>query len=322
MRRRDLATTFAAIVGVSLLSKRGLGAPKSPIGLSDSENASLQAVVRSAQRLSLEVPPGLRSRGLREASRIEISQLVLNALDRVESERSALDVASAGGTLLSSVNQRFRDAHFLEPIGRGIAPSFDAAEKANLRKKFQDCQTSDAHRPKILSAAKFIISPSAKARYEEVASISKVPWYVIGAIHYREASLNFYAHLYNGDRLDRKTRNVPPNKPSGAWPPSPFDPRTAWRTSAIDALHEFDQIHSWTLEEMLYGFEKYNGFGYRSKNIVSPYVWNYSQYYTRGGFPQDRKWDQNYVSRQAGLGVLVKELSVIDPNGVKITTET
>jgi lysozyme family protein len=313
--------TCTAAAGVSVLTNRGLAAPPTQIGFSDSENTRLNAVVRSAQRQNLEVPLGLRSRGLREATRIDISQLILNALDRFDADRSALDVASAGGALLSSVNQRLRDAYFPGIIGRGIAPAFDAVEKADLRKKFQDCQTLDPHRAEIQAAAKFILSPSAKARYVEVAAISKVPWYVIGAIHYREASLNFYAHLYNGDRLDRKTTDVPANKPPGVWPPSPFDPKAAWRTSAVDALHEFDNIHAWTLEEMLYGFEQYNGFGYRGKKIASPYVWNYSQYYTKGGFPRDRQWDSNYVSRQAGLGVLVKELSVTDQNDIKITTE-
>jgi lysozyme family protein len=84
---------------------------------------------------------------------------------------------------------------------------------------------------------------------------------------------------------------------------------------------EFDGIKNWTVEQMLFGFEKYNGFGYRPHNIMSPYVWNYSQFYTRGGFPCDRCWSDSYVSKQAGLAVIIKALKQVDPNGVILTYE-
>src|SRR5262249_45359500 len=124
------------------------------------------------------------------------------------------------------------------------------------------------------------------------------------------------------DRLDRKTTHVPAKRPVGVWPPTPFDPRTAWRLSAIDALTKFKEIRAWTVEEMLFKFEEYNGFGYRPHGILSPYVWNYSQFYSHGGFPCDRCWSDTYVSRQAGAGVIVRSLSQVDGNEVNLVYET
>ena len=59
---------------------------------------------------------------------------------------------------------------------------------------------------------------------------------------------------------------------------------------------------------MLFRFEKYNGFGYRSHGIASPYLWSYSNQYTKGKYVRDGKWDANAVSLQCGAALLVKEL--------------
>jgi hypothetical protein len=59
---------------------------------------------------------------------------------------------------------------------------------------------------------------------------------------------------------------------------------------------------------MLFRFEKYNGFGYRRRNIQSPYLWSYCQHYTSGKFIQDGKYDPGAVSKQCGAAVLLSEL--------------
>jgi lysozyme family protein len=59
---------------------------------------------------------------------------------------------------------------------------------------------------------------------------------------------------------------------------------------------------------MLYRFEKYNGFGYRRRGIVSPYLWSFSNQYTKGKYIADGKWSSEAVSRQCGAALLVKEL--------------
>jgi lysozyme family protein len=64
----------------------------------------------------------------------------------------------------------------------------------------------------------------------------------------------------------------------------------------------------WSLPVALYRFESYNGFGYRSRNINSPYLWSFSNHYTSGKFVQDGRYDPTAVSRQCGAAVMLKAL--------------
>ena len=70
---------------------------------------------------------------------------------------------------------------------------------------------------------------SGKARYQSIAQSTGVPWFFIGVVHYMEASSDFTKHLHNGDPLNKRTVQVPANRPLGI-PPFTFE------QSAIDAL--------------------------------------------------------------------------------------
>ena len=50
------------------------------------------------------------------------------------------------------------------------------------------------------------------------------------------------------------------------------------------------------------------GFGYRSRDVATPYLWSYSQHYTKGRFVADHVFNPNAVSKQAGAAVLLKAL--------------
>jgi lysozyme family protein len=145
-----------------------------------------------------------------------------------------------------------------------------------------------------------------RARYESVAARSGVPWYFIGIVHSLEASFNFHSHLHNGDPLSARTTHVPPARPV-TW-----NPPNDWESSALDALSVdgFVGKANWDLPHILYRLEAFNGFGYRSKkiNINSPYLWNYSQYYTKGKFKSDNHFDQNIQSYQCGGAISLKGL--------------
>jgi lysozyme family protein len=56
---------------------------------------------------------------------------------------------------------------------------------------------------------------------------------------------------------------------------------------------------------------------YRYHKLNSPYLWSYSQYYSRGGYPCDNCWSDSFVSKQAGLAVIIKALSDAAPADVK-----
>jgi lysozyme family protein len=126
-----------------------------------------------------------------------------------------------------------------------------------------------------------------KSRYENVGQQVGVPWYFIAATHALEASFNFRAHLHNGDfPLTSRTRQVPAGRPTKWLPPA-----------------------DWSLERTLYRLEAYNGLGYRSRRVATPYLWCYSNHYKGGKFVADGKWNPNARSKQCGAAVMLKMLN-------------
>jgi lysozyme family protein len=149
-----------------------------------------------------------------------------------------------------------------------------------------------------------LLKPANRSQYEEVGKRLQIPWYFIGIIHSLEAGFNFKGHLHNGDPLRARTWQVPAGRPL-VW-----NPPTDWVSSATDALamKHYDNQPDWSIGQMLFRFERYNGFGYRGHGIASPYLWSYSNQYSKGKYVKDGKWDANAVSLQCGAALLVKEL--------------
>ena len=118
--------------------------------------------------------------------------------------------------------------------------------------------------------------------------------------------MSFSRHLHNGDPLKARTVNVPSGRPPIGQPPFKFD------DSAVDALRvdKLDKVKNWELERTLYMLESFNGFGYRlyHPSVLSPYVWGFTEYYERGGYPKDGVWSENYVSQQCGSGTLLLQM--------------
>jgi lysozyme family protein len=151
------------------------------------------------------------------------------------------------------------------------------------------------HRRKILAG---------RASYEQVSAQTQAPWWFIGIVHALEASFNFNGHLHNGDPLGARTVQVPRGRPPQ------WNPPTDWVSSAVDAI-TFDGnagVDIWSIEVALFRFERYNGFGYRSRGINSPYLWSFSNQYARGKFVKDGVFDPDAVSRQCGAAVMLKAL--------------
>lgn len=133
--------------------------------------------------------------------------------------------------------------------------------------------------------------------YEEISSKTNgVPWELIGAIHNLECSLRLDQHLHNGDPLTKRTRLVPAGRPKLGKPPFTFV------ESAVDAItmKGWDKISDWSDARVAYELERYNGFGYRSRGVLSPYVWSGTNHYTKGKYVRDRVYDRNAVSKQTG----------------------
>lgn len=145
-----------------------------------------------------------------------------------------------------------------------------------------------------------------KTKYEAVASTVKAPWFFVAAIHNMESGLRMDRHLHNGDPLTARTRQVPANRPSTGTPPF------SWEESAVDALQlrKIDTVVTWNLERILYEMEGYNGWGYRlhHQHVKSPYLWSFSNHYTRGKYVADGTWSDTARSQQCGAAVIIKRL--------------
>lgn len=159
--------------------------------------------------------------------------------------------------------------------------------------------------PDVQFAANKVIQ--GKPRYEAVQAITTVPWWFIGIIHVMEGGGKFSRHLHNGDPLTARTVNVPKGRPKTGNPPF------TWEQSAQDALNYmgFAGKTDWDIETALNRFEKYNGMGYKNvHHIQSPYLWSFSQFYTKGKYVSDGSFDPNFVSKQPGTATIMKLLNV------------
>lgn len=152
----------------------------------------------------------------------------------------------------------------------------------------------------IQEAANKIVSN--KDKYLPLQEKTGVPWYFIGLVHLRESNCNFNTHLHNGDPLTARTVHVPRGYPKKGTLPFTFE------YSAEDALRlmKYDQIKDWNVERIAYCFEKYNGFGYRSKRVNSPYLWAGTNNYTRGKYIRDGVFSANVVDSQLGVMPILK----------------
>jgi lysozyme family protein len=175
---------------------------------------------------------------------------------------------------------------------------------AEYQQLFDSCTVSHADVSAVDAIADRVLKN--KKRYQAVGDKVTTPWYVVAAIHNLEASQDFTRHLHNGDRLTHRTVQVPADRPEAGHPPF------TWEVSASDALtmHGFDAIAAWTVPTMLFQFEKYNGFGYRNRHpeVLSPYLWCFTNHYTKGKFVKDGVFSSTTRSQQCGAVALLLRL--------------
>lgn len=144
-----------------------------------------------------------------------------------------------------------------------------------------------------------------KARYQAIEKETNVPWQVIGVIHYRESNCDFATYLGNGQSLNRKTTIVPKGR-------GPF---SSWEDGAIDALKNAPPKAAlnkdWSAGGTLDKLEEYNGLGYRSKGVPSPYLWAGTDQYVSGKYVADHVYDANKVDEQLGCAGILKFLDYL-----------
>ncbi len=185
------------------------------------------------------------------------------------------------------------------PVATSKVPS---AHRAEYERRFAECVVLPSKSGVVDG---YITKLTAnRARYDAVGASMGIPWWFIGGIHALESAFAFDRHLHNGDPLSARTRRVPANRPVIGAPPF------TWEESAADALvyQKLDQWDDWSLAGALYKWEAYNGFGYRKRGIPSPYLWSFSNQYSKGRYVRDHIFDPNAVSNQCGTAVLLRVL--------------
>jgi lysozyme family protein len=146
-----------------------------------------------------------------------------------------------------------------------------------------------------------------KNRYENVRTVSGVPWPVVAVIHQRESSQSWTAGLANGDPWNRPTIHVPKGR-------GPF---ASWERAAEDALEHCAPFaarwEDWSIGGALTLLEEYNGLGYFERGIPSPYIWSATDQYHRGKYIADGHFDPEAVDHQTGCAALLQRMTLIDP---------
>lgn len=142
-----------------------------------------------------------------------------------------------------------------------------------------------------------------QARYTAVSERTNgVPWFFIGTLHYREASLDFTKFLGDGEPLSRASINVPAHM-------GPF--RTFEDGGVAALIHEgFQRVTDWSLGSILFLGEEYNGEGYHiyHRDVPTPYVWAGSTVYVRGKYSSDGHYDPYLIDQQLGIAVILASM--------------
>lgn len=158
------------------------------------------------------------------------------------------------------------------------------------------------------AVAQRLAAPAAKARYKAVEAQTGVPWYFIAVAHEREASQNWNTQLGQGDPLNKVSVHIPAGR-------GPF---ATWEAGAYDALVNCPPYAArnkdWSIGGTLTMLERYNGLGYASRGLPSPYIWAGTDQYIRGKYVRDGVFDPNAVDQQLGCAGLLKAMQQIDPS--------
>lgn len=157
------------------------------------------------------------------------------------------------------------------------------------------------------SAARLVLSH--KATYVEAERLTGVPWFAIGLQHHRECNCNMRGVLHNGQLIigtGRRTTIVPKGR-------GPF---STFLESAKDALRGY-AAKLWDIAQIAFTNEAFNGFGYRSHGIPSPYLVGGSNLQKRGKYVSDGVYSSSAWDTQIGTLTILKRLCELDADVVK-----
>jgi len=293
VHRRGLLVGSVSIALINRIGRaRAQPAQQSPL-------QQLQNLEERARAAGVPTPAGDAARAAplsaqEQESYVQLMPRLVDLIDRAETSTGAGDIAGDAADLLGRVHRAERSyAPLLDVEGKSRpAPSFDSLRE-EYRRLFDTCTIAPKYQTAVHQNVELL--KKNRARYERVGQPLGIPWYFVGICHAMECGFNFRTHLHNGDPLVAPTVQVPKGRPA------PWTSPMEWETSARDAMtyEKFNGQQDWGLERTLYRWEQYNGWGYRGR-VNSPYLWSFSNQYTKGKFVRDSVWDPNKVSEQCG----------------------
>ena len=183
--------------------------------------------------------------------------------------------------------------------------SFDDTEKQRMARLIKSARLNsdlswyrNVHAPKILKA---------KGVFSDLAKLTNTPLCLGPLLMTREYAADigaFKRYIGNGQPWNKKTTIVP--KGRGPW--------RSWLEAAQDAysLKSFQEISEWNLERLLFECERYNGFGYRSKGVQSPYLWSGTSNYSKGLYVSDGVFSPTSVDKNIGVFAMYQILCELD----------
>lgn len=146
----------------------------------------------------------------------------------------------------------------------------------------------------IEAVAKRLINPASMANFQAVYGRIGVPSVVQATICEREDGNDFTKNPAQGDPWNRPSVHVPRNR-------GPF---SSWVDAAIDAFTVCDHLNDnsapWSLPYACWKWEGFNGFGYRSHGIRSPYVVGGTNLQQPGKYVADGVFDATHMDTQLG----------------------
>lgn len=168
------------------------------------------------------------------------------------------------------------------------------------KQRWMDMIIPNDNGPAFKATADRLTSLDAQNRYKAVSAKTGVPWQVIAVIHEREGAQNWGTYLGNGQSLKKKTTIVPKGR-------GPF---STWEEGAIDALVNCAPYASkntdWSVGGTLALLEKYNGLGYASKGLPSPYIWAGTNQYSAGKYVSDGVFKADVIDKQLGCAGILR----------------
>jgi lysozyme family protein len=202
--------------------------------------------------------------------------------------------------------------HFEAVDGGSTSTSTSKHPFAELRSEYEHdlsiVKTLPSKEKEIDSIARRLMSGDAISQYFAIQKELGIPIAVQATICERESGADFSKSPAQGDRWDRVSKNVPRNK--GPYP--------SWHAAAVDAWHNIDRLDAntapWSLPYAMWKQEAFNGLGYRSHGIRSPYILGGTNLQQRGKYVSDGKFDSSVMDTQIGTVPVMLRMIELQPS--------